>query len=611
MELHQIMASIRSITNISDLVPGNHVCSLFETDEEHRALMTSFIRQGLERNEKVIYIVDTRSANKVINYLRDTGVETEAYLESGQLIILEVGQTYMREGIFDPDSMIALLGDQEEQALNQGYSALRATGEMTWALKGLPGSERLMEYEAKLNEFFPKSKCLGVCQYDKRRFAPEILLDVLSTHPIAVIGKEMFDNFYYMPPEDFLGPDPAEKALKNQLDSLVERNRAKDAMRESKVRFRTLFENAPIGIGVSTLDGRILFFNKSATKITGYSATELERINLAEIYLNPDDRLLLLKRFRAKGFVHDQEVILKRKDGTPYCASLNIIPFTYGGEDALLTTFMDITKRKLAEEEDKENMRAQLFQAQKMQSLGRLVSGVAHEINNPLNLIMFNVPLLQKIWRDFQPILEEHEAKEPHSKYGGLTYDFLNRELSTLLSDMGMAADHIAKIVASLKSFARRSDIAEKRPMQINEAVENAIRLAQLSIRRSGIDLELDLGDELPLIVAHLHSIEQIILNLIVNAIEAIEHEEGKIQIITKYQNRKRRISVLISDNGRGIDPNISDSIFDPFVTTRQTEGGTGLGLSVAYNLVKAHDGEITFKSLKGKGTTFTISFPK
>ena len=525
---------------VGDLVPGDHLCHIYETEEGLRSWLTPFIRQGLEHGEKVIYILDTHTAEQILNYLRDHGVETESYLESGQLTIFTVDEVYMREGIFDPDSMIALLGDQEEQALNQGYSALRATGEMTWALKGLPGSERLMEYEAKLNEFFPKSKCLGVCQYDKRRFAPEILLDVLSTHPIAVIGKEMFDNFYYMPPEDFLGSDPAEKALKNQLYSLVERNRAKDARRESEFRFRTLFENAPIGIGVATLDGRILFFNKSATKITGYSATELEKINLADIYLNPDDRSLLLKRFRAKGFVHDQEVILKRKDGTPYCASLNIIPFTYGGEDALLTTFMDITKRKLAEEEDKENMRAQLFQAQKMQSLGRLVSGVAHEINNPLNLIMFNVPLLQKIWRDFQPILEEHEAKEPHSKYGGLTYDFLNRELGWLLSDMGMAADHIARIVADLKGFARRSDIAEKRPMQINEAVENAIRLTQSSLRRSGIDLELDLGDELPLIVANLHSIEQVILNLIVNPLRQLSMRRGKYKLSRSIKRERR-----------------------------------------------------------------------
>ena len=220
MELHQIMASIRSITNISDLVPGNHVCSLFETDEEHRALMTSFIRQGLERNEKVIYIVDTRSANKVINYLRDDGGETEAYLESGQLIILEVGQTYMREGIFDPEGMIALLRDHTEQALKEGYSALRVTGEMSWALRDLSSPERLIEYEAKLNEFFPGSNCLAICQYDRRKFPAGLLLDILTTHPIACVGTDVFENFYYTPPEDYSGSTPEARMLDNWLDNL-------------------------------------------------------------------------------------------------------------------------------------------------------------------------------------------------------------------------------------------------------------------------------------------------------------------------------------------------------------------------------------------------------
>lgn len=220
MDFHNNMASIHSIRTVSELQPGNHVCCLFENDEEHRVLMKSFIRQGLERNEKVIYIVDARSANEVINYLRDDGGETESYLERGQLIIFEVGQTYMREGIFDPDDMIALLRHQTEQALNEGYSALRVTGEMTWALRDLSSSERLIEYEAKLNEFFPGSKCLAVCQYDRRRFSAGLLLDILSTHPIACVGTKVFDNFHYMSPNALLGPGREARMLDNWLDSL-------------------------------------------------------------------------------------------------------------------------------------------------------------------------------------------------------------------------------------------------------------------------------------------------------------------------------------------------------------------------------------------------------
>jgi PAS domain S-box-containing protein len=246
---------------VRSLVPGDHLCCIYETGEELQTWLTPFIRQGLEHDEKVIYILDARAAEEVLNYLLDDGVKTESYLERGQLIILTVDETYMREGIFDPDNMIAFLRDQTKQALNEGYAALRVTGEMTWGLKRVAGSERLIEYEAKLNEFFPSSKCLAFCQYDKRRFAPEILLDVLTTHSIAVIGREMFDNFYYMPPEDLLGPDPAEKRLKNWLDSLVERERSDKALRESEASYRALVEDTPAFICRFLQDGTLTFVN--------------------------------------------------------------------------------------------------------------------------------------------------------------------------------------------------------------------------------------------------------------------------------------------------------------------------------------------------------------
>jgi len=102
---------------------------------------------------------------------------------------------------------------------------------MTWALRGLPSSERLIEYEAKLNEFLPTSRCLAMCQYDGRRFEPALLLDVLTTHPVATIGTEVFDNFYYIPPKDFLGPDREGAKLRNWLQNLTERKRTEEALR--------------------------------------------------------------------------------------------------------------------------------------------------------------------------------------------------------------------------------------------------------------------------------------------------------------------------------------------------------------------------------------------
>ena len=126
--------------------------------------------------------------------------------------------------------MIQLLGEETDKALAEGYTALRATGEMTWALAGEPGSERLVEYESRLNHFFPDNKCYAVCQYDRRRFDSEMLLDILHTHPKVLFGKEGFDNsrMYYVPPELFLERDRQSATLDTWLKNLLARAQVVD-----------------------------------------------------------------------------------------------------------------------------------------------------------------------------------------------------------------------------------------------------------------------------------------------------------------------------------------------------------------------------------------------
>jgi len=252
----------------------------------------------------------------------------------------------------------------------------------------------------------------------------------------------------------------------------------------------------------------------------------------------------------------------------------------------------------------------QLQQAQKMETLGTLVAGVAHEINNPINLIMYNIPLLQKIWTDFMPVLKEHRQVAPKQRFGGFDYDFLDDNLVQLIADMDMAAHRVAKTVFDLKNFSRQSNVAEKVFLQINTAVRNAMRLAQTTLRTSAVDVELHLGEDLPDIDGNLQSIEQIILNILINAVQSIDHDQGKIDVTTGFRNQDGRVFIRIADNGRGISDAILDKVFLPFITDKQSEGGTGLGLSVSYSLVQAHEGEIVFDTTPGSGTSFTVLLP-
>jgi CheY-like chemotaxis protein/two-component sensor histidine kinase len=238
------------------------------------------------------------------------------------------------------------------------------------------------------------------------------------------------------------------------------------------------------------------------------------------------------------------------------------------------------------------------------------VAGVAHEINNPINLLLFNLPLLEKMWQDLLPLLTEHARNTPDHKIGGLPPEFIKQNLPRLISDMEMAANRVARIVSGLKGFARKSNPAEKWDVQVNLAVKNAARLADATVKKSKTVLELDLAADLPLIQANLQNLEQIVLNLIINALQSIGHEKGSVRIATELCQKDQNIVITVADNGRGINPVVAENIFDPFVTDRQAAGGTGLGLSVTYNLVKAHNGDIYFSTKPEKGTLFTVVLP-
>lgn len=217
-----------SLRKIEDLKPGDHICRIYDSKEEHKAVLLPFLRHGLERGEKILYITDRDGYKIILNCLRDEpsggaghGFDVESYLDGGQLSILASDYVYLRGGSFEPDRMIDLLRNEEVRALKEGYSALRITGELSWALRGLADFNLLFEYEAKLNDFFHGSKCLGVCQYERKRFPSTALLNVLRTHPIVIFGKEIVEDINFEPAAKLLGYYLSKDKLRHHLDNLV------------------------------------------------------------------------------------------------------------------------------------------------------------------------------------------------------------------------------------------------------------------------------------------------------------------------------------------------------------------------------------------------------
>jgi len=213
------------IEALERLKPHDHLCSIYESQGEQFAVSIPFIRMGLERGEKCIYIADDHNVGDVRNALRAEGVDLEQATGSGALAVLTKEHAYMKQGHFDPDWMFTFWQEATDQAMAAGLSALRATGETDWVQRGGPGLERWMEYESRLTQTLAHSNCCALCQYNRRRYSPEVILDVIRTHPIVIYGETVCRNFYFVPPEEFLQPDSAGREVERVLTAIRERER--------------------------------------------------------------------------------------------------------------------------------------------------------------------------------------------------------------------------------------------------------------------------------------------------------------------------------------------------------------------------------------------------
>lgn len=252
----------------------------------------------------------------------------------------------------------------------------------------------------------------------------------------------------------------------------------------------------------------------------------------------------------------------------------------------------------------------QLIQADKMASLGVLVSGVAHEINNPTGLLMLNLPILQSAWEDALPILEQEAVNNPHFQLAGLPYQRIRDEIPFLLDEMQHSTDRIRNIVNDLKDFAREQPDEKHQTVDLNDTVTMAVRLVDKSIRDATDHFRLTLDPNKPCILGNPQRIEQVIINLILNACDALENKNCALAVSTFISLDKENAIMAVEDQGCGIQAENLPRLTDPFYTTKREMGGTGLGLSVSATIIKAHKGRLCFDSTPGQGTTATITFP-
>jgi two-component system cell cycle sensor histidine kinase/response regulator CckA len=372
---------------------------------------------------------------------------------------------------------------------------------------------------------------------------------------------------------------------------VTERKLAAEALRRSEASFRSVVEDAPYGIYRASLSGELVLVNPALQKILGYaSQTELLQVNLAQIYRNPSDHQKVNELLLQQGSFIDVEVEWKRKDGSPITVRSSGWPIKdENGRVAFLELFAeDVTERRALER--------QLRMAQKMEAVGRLSGGIAHDFNNLLGVIIGYSQVLKRSLKPENPLYEHAEEIEK-------------------------ASQRAVSLTRQLLAFSRQQ-VLEPVILNLNALLTDMEKMLPRLIGED-IALALALDPTLAQVKADPGQVEQVIMNLAVNARDAMP-DGGQLTIQTAnvnldaaytHQHPGSRVGsyvmLRVTDTGTGIDPEIQAQIFEPFFTTKERDKGTGLGLATVYGVVKQSGGYIAVDSEKGKGASFSVYLPR
>lgn len=365
--------------------------------------------------------------------------------------------------------------------------------------------------------------------------------------------------------------------LNRNLETLV-RHRTEELSRSER-KYRRVFESSMDMIFILDDEGRFVDINRAGLMTLGYESRDelVDKMDLGGLFVSEEDFTRFVEDIRREGFVKDRECRLKTRNGTELFMLLSVT----GGKDEeeRLVRYegmaKDVTSRK--------HMERQLQQADKLASLGQISTGLAHEINNPLGVMLGYTQLLL---RDTTPGTQAHDDLKTIEKH----------------------ARNCKRIVDDLLKFARGTR-TRKSSIDINECVSEVVSLLSHQFELENIHLETILHPHLPPLVADGEKLKQVFMNLLMNARQATSLG-GRISVETRQAPTGKGIAVSFSDTGCGMPSDVIDKIFDPFFTTKPVGEGTGLGLSVSYGIIQDHSGRIEVSSEVGKGSVFTILLP-
>lgn len=401
------------------------------------------------------------------------------------------------------------------------------------------------------------------------------------------------------------------------LAELLERRQTQKALKQTTDHLSLLLESLPIISYTRKMDGTfsITYVSNTIEEIAGYMPRcFIEDDHFWMEHIHPDDRERIAAELKSA----------MEKDTHHYTYRFRVMDDSYrwfsdywriarhpsGTESYIVGAWQDVTEDKRIRQEGELRLQ-QMIQTHKLTALGEVVAGVAHEINNPVSFIAYNVPVLEEIWNMVEEILSRSDVKHPDWGKRGLSYDEVRKNMQEIIQAFKIGANRISRVITSLKEFSRSDESVQKKRFSVSDVIAGALIIVGAQIRRTVSTINQEIEERLPPVSGHFQKIEQVIANLLINAHQAIPADrKGLITIRCRYIGRLKAVVVDIEDNGKGIERKSLNHIFDPFFTTRRELDGTGLGLSISYGLVKEHQGIISVLSRPGRGSRFSVYLP-
>ncbi|MBU0942964.1 MAG: PAS domain S-box protein [Proteobacteria bacterium] len=430
-----------------------------------------------------------------------------------------------------------------------------------------------------------------------------------------IINNEKRTKFKWHGPQEIKNLALDLTALSERYSDTCEaRTLAETSLRESEDKFRSLTASALDGIILMDHQGDISYWNEAATTIFGFTFNEALG-NPVHVLLQPrreGEALSVEPLAQAKSgrnVAHTVELIVRNKNSNDVFVELSLSSTRIKGQWHAIWIVRDITERKRNEEVARIQQQ-QLLHADKMISLGLLVSGVAHEINNPNSIALLNLPILTRSWESVKPILDEFYEENGDFSVAGIEYSTMRQQLLRTCTELEESAARIKQIVVDLKDYARQETSGQMTPVDIAAVVQSGVRLTANSIHRATNRFSTRYGADLPQVLGNRQRLTQVVINLIQNSCEALASSDLSLTICTRYNRENDGVEISIRDEGTGIAAEDLKKVTDPFFTTKRSMGGTGLGLSVSVGIVKEHNGVMNFSSELGKGTEVVIVLP-